>query len=341
MYSVSQSKVKTYKMCQLAYHYKYVEKLRKKKKSRPLKFGTIVHEMLEAKAKKKDPFEKLDELHEAEKNLFLEEREEYGNIIDDIRFIMTDYFKFYKKDGLITVKKKGIAAEHEFEIEIADGILLNGKIDQVCKTEDGLRWLTEHKTFGKKPPHPDHLWRNLQSSIYMRVLQMLGWKEVDGVLWNYIHSKPPGQLQINKDGSISKRKIVTLPSRLKYDLIQAGEKPSKYKVLMANAKASRERYFQRFYTPVQDSVVDTIFGDFVDTAIEMSENHGKAKTRTFGQHCEWCDFEPLCRAELNGTDTEFLKERNYDVNKKEKKQKREKDKSKFRKSTNKKAKRNK
>ena len=50
---VSQSKIKTWRQCKRAYWFKYVENLRKKTKSRPLEFGTIVHEMLTGHAKRK------------------------------------------------------------------------------------------------------------------------------------------------------------------------------------------------------------------------------------------------------------------------------------------------
>ena len=318
-FKVSQSKIKTYRTCRQAYFYKYVEKLKRNRKSRPLKFGTIVHSMLEAKANKQDPFKVLKDMGLAEKKLFREEREMYGDIIQDIKFIMTDYCEHWKGDGLITLKKDGVAAEHEFDVEIAKDIVMTGKIDQAFKTKDGLRWLGEHKTFGRSIPHPDHMWRNLQSAIYLKTMSILGWKPMDGVLWNYIHSKPPGKVSINRDGSVSKKRINTLPSALIASLEAADLDPADYATLISSAKQNRKNYFQRIYTPVNHEIVDQVYKEFVDTAIEMSDNHGKSKCRTFGRHCEWCDYEPLCRAELTGADVDYLKERDYHVEVKEEK----------------------
>jgi hypothetical protein len=30
-----------------------------------------------------------------------------------------------------------------------------------------------------------------------------------------------------------------------------------------------------------------------------------------GRHCSFCDFEMLCRAEIQGSDVDYLKEREY------------------------------
>ena len=67
---VSQSKVKMWRQCKFAYHCKHVEKLRKKTKSRPLTFGTLVHEMLEAHANGDDPFDQLNKASVINAKLF-------------------------------------------------------------------------------------------------------------------------------------------------------------------------------------------------------------------------------------------------------------------------------
>lgn len=320
-FKVSQSKVKTWWMCKRAYHYKYVEKLRKRKIKRPFTFGDLVHRMLEEKAKGNDPFKVLDSIPLKTQKLFAAEREMYGDIINDIRFIMTDYFAHYRKDGLITIRKNGVYAEHEFELDLTGDIVMTGKIDKVVKSQDTLRWLMEHKSFGRSIPQSDHLWRNLQTAVYIKVLNMLDWKPVDGVLWDYIYSKPPGRPKVTKKGEISKQKLIMLPSSVRFALEQNGLDPEDHKPLLALAKRDRGRYFKRIKTPVNEEVVESIFEGFVDTAKDIADNHGKNKTRHFGRHCEWCDFEPICRAELTGADADYLREKDYYVETKEVKEK--------------------
>src|SRR3546814_1526181 len=68
----------------------------------------------------------------------------YGNIIEDIRDIMTDYFVHW--DGTLKpIKHDGRRSEFEFRIELEDGLWFTGRIDTVGKAK-GMRWLVEHKT---------------------------------------------------------------------------------------------------------------------------------------------------------------------------------------------------
>lgn len=307
---VSQSKVKMWRQCKFAYHCKHVEKLRKKTKSRPLTFGTLVHEMLEAHANGDDPFDQLKKSSVINAKLFDAEREMYGEIVEDIRTIMTEYFDHYKRDGLRYVRTKGKNAEHEFEIEISDGIVMVGKIDAIGRANK-LKWIVEHKTFGRRMPTDDDRWRNLQSSVYIRALEMLGYGAVDGMLWDYIGSKPPTRPEILKSGELSRRKIVTLPSVVRRVLKDNGLSEKDYAEYIKLSEEGRRDYFQRVYSPVSRITVDILFEEFVDSAREIAEFHGIKKGRNIGLHCSYCDYEPICRATLQGSDADFVKEREY------------------------------
>lgn len=321
LFSVGQSKVKTWRGCQQAYHFKYVEELQRKRTKRPFAFGTIIHRMIEANAQGDDPFGVLDEINLENLQIFASEREMYGDIIEDIRIIMEDYFIFHR-DGLrfIPVRdenKEMRFAEHEFAIPLeeltrepkAKGIVFKGQVDGLGKTPNDLRWLIEHKSRDKLPNH-DERWRNLQSTVYARAVKRLGWlKKVDGVCWNYIYSKAPTIPKPIKDGSrLSRQAIVTLPSVLRRALEQHNLKAEDHPELVSSAEASRKEYFQRFYVPVNQTVQDIIFNGFVETAIEMREGSGTKKCKNIGRHCSWCDYEPLCRTELTGGDVDFVRQ---------------------------------
>jgi hypothetical protein len=77
--------------------------------------------------------------------------------------------------------------------------------------------------------------------------------------------------------------------------------------LMERAEASRNNYFQRIFTPVNETIADQIFDGFVETAIEMRDNAGRKKDQNIGRHCSWCDYEPICRAQLTGGDVDYVK----------------------------------
>lgn len=322
--SVSQSKIKQWRNCRQAFHYKHVEEIQPKRTRRPFAFGKIVHRMVEAEAQEDDPVAVLEQIDLENLDLFTAEKEMYGEIIADIKIIMADYFQYWR-DGLRMLPVEDESgelryAEHEFAIPLQDmagkqyrGIVFKGQIDGLGKTPNKLRWLVEHKTFDKLPGD-DERWRNVQSVVYVRAVEHLKWlkRPLDGVCWNYIKSKPPTVPQVLKDGSrLSAREIVTLPSVVLAALKVHKLRAEDHQELLRAAEQSRREYFQRIYTPINGTIVSSIWSGFLDTAEEMREYAGKRRDKNIGRHCSWCDYEPLCRAELTGGDVDFAKEHDY------------------------------
>lgn len=312
LFNVSRSKIVMWRKCRRAYHYKLVEFLRRRRKSRPLQFGSIVHKMLEVYANGDDPFEVLDKIADQHGPMFAAEREEYGDIITDIRCIMQEYFDYWDDDhkGIRYVRMRGRSSEHLFEVDHKD-IRIKGKIDAIATTK-GMRWLVEHKTFGSLP-NEDHRWRNIQGAVYIKVMQLMGWKPVDGVLWDYIKSRSPARPELLKSGKMSERRINSLPSRVIETLKQHSLNPKEFSTLILSAEHNRRDYFQRIFNPTKQHVVDALWKEFLDTANEMQELHGKSNTMNIERHCDWCEYEPICRAELQGLDVDYVKEKEYYV----------------------------
>lgn len=313
-FKVSQSKVKLWRKCHYAYHLKYVEMLRSKRVRRPFQFGKIVHSMLEAHANGDDPFDILETIELEKAKLFSAEREMYGEIIKDITTIMQGYFEYHPEGEYQHLRRGKSYAEHPFEVLVDKkyGIVIKGVLDGAVQTPNQLKWLLEHKTFTNMPA-ADDLWRNIQSSIYLRIIEILGWwgGELDGTCWDYIRSKPPSEPKLTKTGALSEAKLSTLPIVVRKFLRANNLKARDYPKLMANAEGSQGDYYKRIFTPVSRSVVDSLFDGFIDTAREMSEYHGKKKEKNIDRHCGFCDYEPICRAELLGTDVDYVKEREY------------------------------
>lgn len=319
LFKVSQSKLKVYRRCKRAYWNKYVEKLKRKRVGRPLQFGRMVHEMIEEYANGRDPMKYLDKIAKRDEKMFKSQREELGNIVGDVRTIMGEYFDYWESvpEGkrIKYMKLNGKSAEHTFEVEISDGIVATGKIDNFAVTPNKLKWLTEHKS-GARIPNEDHRWRSLQSAMYLRIADMLGLPSLDGTLWDYIRSKPPTRPQILKGGQLSARGLDTLPTvvfdAMKEAKLKLGD--PKYKGLIKQADQNRSAYFQRVFSPVKKKVVDILFNDFVHTAREMADHHGDPKhsEMNIDRHCEWCEYEPLCRALLQGLDVDFIIAKEYE-----------------------------
>lgn len=291
------------------YHNKFVLGLQKKKKKRPLVFGTIIHSIIEAHAEGEKWQRLLKKIDLDQGAMFRREREMYGNLIEDIRDIMTDYFDYW--DGsLKPIKHGGRSSEHEFRIELEDGLWFTGKIDMVAKAK-GMRWLVEHKSFSRMPSE-DERWRSVQAAVYFRALEEMGFKKIDGVLWDYVSSKPcnvPGEL--TKTGKVSQAKIDTLPSRIERWIKEEGHDRKNLSKLIEDAKTNRSNRFIRLYSPIKSRIVDNIWDDFIDTAKEMRDFHGKKKDQNIGRHCSWCDYSPLCKAEATGADVDWIIEREY------------------------------
>lgn len=283
--------------------------LQKKKKKRPLVFGSIIHAVAEAQLEGENWEKLLDNIDLKDGKMFRREKEMYGNLIADIRDIMTDYFEYWEGD-FKPIKFEGRRSEHEFRIELDDGLWFTGKIDAAAKAK-GMRWLVEHKSFSRMPSE-DERWRSVQAAVYFRAMEEMGFKKIDGVLWDYISSKPcnvPGET--TKTGRVSQARIDTLPSRLKRWFKEEGLKKKDYSKLMQDAIHNRRNRFIRIYSPIKSRVVDVIWDDFVDTAVEIRDFFGKKKDQNIGRHCSWCDFQPLCKAEATGADIDWLLEREY------------------------------
>lgn len=310
--NISQSKVKTWRHCHRAYYNKFVLGLRKKVTKRPFMFGTIVHNMAEAQFERQDPFEVLKQIDLENRAMFKKEIEMYGNIILDIQDIMKDYFDYWGDQVKPLKGKDGRRSEHEFRIELDDGLWFTGKIDAVVKSK-GLKWLMEHKTFARMPNEDDR-WRSVQAATYIKALELMDWPSIDGVLWDYVSSKPPQvPTELLNSGKYSLKKLNSLPGRLKRWVKEEGLKADKgyYKKLIDEAKANRRSYFIRLYNPLRARVVDNIWEDFVDTAHEIQENHGKRKDQNIGWACKMCDYQPLCKAQAHDTDVDFVLKREY------------------------------
>ena len=312
---VSQSRVKSWRMCRRKHYNSYTLKLEKRVTSRPLKFGTVIHQMLEAFLSGKDPFAVLKRVARENRKLFNAERELYGDIVTDARVIFEAYLEWYAKDELHYIKWKGQTAEHHFKIPLANGIIFDGTIDGLVRRDDRLRFIVDHKTFSRLPDE-DARWRNLQSVVYLRAAQMLGMRPFHGVCWNYIKSKAPIRPRLNKDGSLSIQQIDTLPAVVRQTIKDNNLKAKDYKVLLERAEANVSSYFRREYTPVNETVAEVLFSDFLTTAGEIAEDEAKppkerSKVMCIDQHCSWCDFERMCRTELTAGDVGYVRKKEF------------------------------
>lgn len=318
VFQCSQTKINAWRRCKYYAFLRYVEGLRKRFKDRPLQFGTLTHLVLEVDANGGQPFKALTTATKEQK-LFASEREELEQIAGDVRVIMRDYFEYWDQapanKQLLPIKRKGKSAEHQIFVSIAPAIQLEVRLDLLAERGSGGIFLVDHKTFRQKPSD-DHRWRSLQANLYKKAADLAEIK-LDGMCWNYIRSKPPTLPQVNKNGSLSLKRLDTLPGALKiFAKAQKLEIPSR---MMDTAIKNRSSWFMRDFMAFRGTTVKLMFEDFVETARDMAQNLGVQKAKTIDRHCDWCEMEAICRAELQGGDVKYIKEKEYTTREQRKK----------------------
>lgn len=306
---ISNSKVSTWRKCHMAYHYKYCQKLRPKKKGIALRRGSIIHECIEAYDSGRSwrkPYRSFAK--QFYKETFKEEIAEFGDIPRMVEELMENYQALYEDDGLLY-----LGSEVHFELPLMPGVIIEGYLDALVEDEKGNVWPKETKTYKKNPDY-DFLLMNTQSALYTWATAEMGYKP-KGTLWDIIRAKEPSRPQLLKSGKISKKGIDSTPYTVRKALMEMGEDPEDHKDLLA--KVSYEDYFRRYPVRVNPTVVKGIMGDFKSTAKEILNQGTKLCDRNLGKGCAWCDYKSLCQAELMGLDTEFIRKKQFEVSDKE------------------------
>jgi hypothetical protein len=312
-FKISHSKVKTGRRCLRAYYYKYVLKLMKRIKSRPLYIGGLVHECLESYFKNGHylPVIKEWEIKEFSK-MFKEEQALNSDIIPLVKVLMRGYIKNWKSLDL-TMEW----VEKEIEVEIAPGIVLIGKVDGKARDSRGRKWLVEHKTCKKMPGEEVRTW-DTQAILYDKALRMVGEERLVGVIWDYLRTKLPVKPEVLKSGGLSTRKnIDTTPEVYLREIKRHGLNPKGYTDILAELTLKRDSFYRQVKLPFSIKHSDRVMKEMVVTSkhlIYMENHHSDNELmwfRNLTRDCDWCDFKTLCHAELRGEDTEYLLKHDY------------------------------
>lgn len=314
----NQSRIKTFNRCPKQYEFKYVQLLEPKKRVRPLFLGSWVHAALETYYSQGDWKIGHAEYVKAWDGLFEEERmalrtrgKTVGPTLPDIiTRIMRSYLWYYKNDGW---KPKYI----EQILEVPTPLVVNGKrfvfkgrLDLVVEDEEGLLWLVDHKTAGTIPqPNSFHA-MDPQLMLYPWAAEIQYGIKIAGVLYNYVKSRPPSIPGINKDGSLSRRKIVTDYPTLFRFLRDNGYDPNAYSHIL-KPMARKSEFLRRYKLPREVKVTKEILLDTLSIVKRIEET--KRFTRTITRDCVHCSYHDLCRSELNGFDTTIMRKAQYTI----------------------------
>jgi len=306
---ISNARVKSWRRCRCLHYYKYVLDIEKKKPSRPLVMGKMIHALKEAIIEGVPLRKALKPFKKEYEKMFLEEKEEYGDIINDVYEIMANYKDYYSDEELEYVEIDGKKSEHHFIVPLNSDINLEFVIDAIAEDPQGRKWIQETKSF-KKMPKEEVRFTDLQTTIYYEGLKILGY-DLHGIIWDYIRSKPPAVPDELKDGGLSKRKnIDTTYAVYLNEIIDRGLDPNDYADILEGLVGREDQFFRRIYMPPPDTIVKPLLKDLMETAYEISYL-GDSKIRSLTWECSRCDYYSLCQAELRGLDTEYIIKSEY------------------------------
>jgi len=312
MPEISFSKAKLARKCTQAYHYRYHERLRRKRPGVPLIRGTILHEMITARSDPnslKKPMEILKGYEEEYRQLFREEKEIYGELIPDIKRIFQGYEREYADDDLRYESHEEFVAT-----DLGRDIRFVGYIDKRCTDPADRHWLMDHKTH-RNIPNDDQRFSDLQLVFYVWAYNRERERKLDGVIWDYLRTKPPTIPEVLKNGELSQRKNMDTDyhtylseiQRLKLD-------PANYEETLDRLKNERNTFFKRVFLPSPPKVmIDNVVNDMRTTATLIKHLSKTAITRNMTHLCaSTCDYYNLCQSELRGLDSAFVRKTEYE-----------------------------
>jgi len=322
MLRVSHSKIKAWRRCRFAYSQKYIHNLVPRRKKRALLMGGYIHDGIEAITKGENWEAVVDRCCEEYDKMFIEEKVEIGNIPEDLDRILRGYERKYKRDKL-----KYLGSEIEFTVPLIPGVAeLTGRIDGVVEDKRKRKWLKETKSFSKDMPQEEVRLTDQQTVVYCWAIPQLGLPEPQGVMWDYVRSKPPTLPQQLKAGGLSKaKKIRTNYHTYLEEIKRLGLKKKDYADILDELKDRPDEWYHRIYLPARPHMIDILIKDWKEAAWEIYYLEGTSQSRSINWDCSRCDYYPICRAELQDLDTEYIIKKEYKERREESGKKKEED----------------
>lgn len=322
---VSQSVINAWRRCEQLYDYRYVQLLERRRPVLQLIRGTMIGKCLDAIAGRRinpkaptwqatlAPYEKQYG------KLFREEKEYYGDIIGEVKRIVSKYEVIYANDGFkYHLGSDGRPYEITVLVELSPGIVFTGHIDKYPKDKEGRYWDMDHKSH-KNIPLPEDRYADLQQVFYMWAAPLSGLPKATGVIWDYLRTKPPSIPEQLKNGELSKRKNMdTDYDTYMGEVTRLKLNPKDYKeILDPLKKRGTFDFFQRVRLPMPPkALIENVVEDARTTAIKIHKHGGVRPVRSINKmECPRCEFYHLCQAEFRGMDASFIRKSEYQIQK--------------------------
>lgn len=235
------------------------------------------------------------------------------------RRLLREYFYHYNKWPL-PEGAKILGVEVNWQRE-HNGVEFEGKADLVYET-NGLVVVRDWKTTKSAP---DNEFKFMDSQLNLYPWGLTPWLMEQGydvkkathsaVEYDYIMTKLPTTPSLNKDGSVSKRKIAT--TRLTVmDFVKREGLMWKTQHLdhYLDNYTTGTQFFEQRLVPRNQRVIHRLLEENIATAERMLPilKSERVAIRTVGKHCTFmCDFLPLCKGELYGDDVRYIRKTEY------------------------------
>jgi len=310
------SMVKSYRRCPKQYEYKYIHQLQRVKPAPPLIRGTIIHTLLDHRSIKGGGlgFNTLMAQYEERYGaLFKEEQDMYGaDFLESIGRVYKGYLRTYDDTDL-----EYLSSEEFVSTPLVGDILYQGHLDKRV-LKDGRVWIMDHKTH-KNIPTEEQRFNDYQILLYLWAYNREHPKgeQIDGVIWDYIRTKPPTVPEKLVKGGLSVAKnqdtdVYTYTKELVK--LRLNPKAPPYREFLADLeKRQRHRFYHRVFLPAPSKpMIESVVRDFTTTAQMMHGLKGYYP-RNSTRDCSWCEYYRLCTAELKGLDDDFIRKTEFKV----------------------------
>jgi hypothetical protein len=305
----SHSKVKAFRRCKKVYDYKYLQGLERRQAPHQLARGVIIHSLIDAHCLGNDYKPLLEEYREKYSGLWDDEAEGYSSP-DEIESLFLRYLKHWSKDTLKYEKRSEVDLR---VIHKESGLGFHGILDKIPSDFSGRKWVMDHKTH-KVLPDEATRFADIQTVLYHWAAGEAGVIDPnrDGVMWDYIRTKPPAVPEVLKSGKgLSRRaNMDTDFDTYMGEILKNGFDPADYVDELNRARDNT--FFMRIKLPSPNKdMVKQVVEEFFDTAQEILDS--KKFPRNMTRDCKSCSYFQVCQAELRGLDSSFIRKSMYQL----------------------------
>jgi hypothetical protein len=323
--NVSLSAIQSFRQCEQQYAYRYVERLRRRDKAKPLEFGSMLHTYLEIyyghilegeKPRDAHEFSKVStssfytpEIKRMAKGLFMlrhdEQAQELLDLLPAAGRIADRYFLTRGESD--AEEYEILYVEEPIEVNLGYDIQTRGKVDMVTRHKaSGRIHLWEHKSTSNEPSAEYRL-RDLQTTLYasnIKTLNLLD-EEIDAIMWNYIRTQEPTIPRQLKNGELTRDK--RLDSTWEVYAAQLNKyklDPREYEEQRQRLQGREESIYFRRHEHVLLASAKTLLRDYLRTARDIKAKRRlwaakkRVPVRNLSLGCDWCEFKDLCNAAL-------------------------------------------